>query len=148
MRSESSFAALCGTAPVPAFSGRTNRHRLSRGGDRAANAALYRIALVCMSSDSRTRECVARQTAAGRTKKETIRLLKQAIAREMFRCLATTVTVPGITDLRPRRQAKSITLTAVAQHFGVWPTTISRLERGLSRDDSLAHAYRDWLPTA
>ncbi|WP_190040369.1 IS110 family transposase, partial [Streptomyces fructofermentans] len=135
MRTEASFAALCGAAPVPASSGRTNRHRLSRGGDRAANAALYRIALVRMSSDPRTREYVARQTAAGRTKKEIIRLLKRAIAREIFRCLTTTVTVPGIADLRPLRRVKNITLTAVAQHFGVWPTTISRLERGLSRDD-------------
>jgi transposase len=148
MRTEASFAALCGAAPVPASSGRTNRHRLSRGGDRQANAALYRIALVRMSSDSRTRDYVARQTAAGRTKKEIIRLLKRAIAREIFRCLTTTVTVPGIADLRPLRQARNITLTAVAQHFGVWPTTISRLERGLSRDDDLAHAYRDWIQTA
>ncbi|MEU6612134.1 IS110 family transposase [Streptomyces shenzhenensis] len=148
MRTEASFAALCGVAPVPASSGRTNRHRLSRGGDRDANAALYRIALVRMSSDARTRTYTARQTAAGRTKKEIIRLLKRAIAREIFRCLTTTVTVPGIADLRPLRQARNITLTAVAQHFGVWPTTISRLERGLSRDDDLAHAYRNWIQTA
>jgi DNA-binding XRE family transcriptional regulator len=141
-----SFAALCGAAPVPASSGRTNRHRLSRGGDRDANAALYRIALVRLSSDSRTRAYAARQTADGRTKREIIRLLKRAIAREMFRC--PTTTVPGIADLRPLRQAKNITLTAVAQHFGVWPTTISRLERGLSRDDDLAHAYREWIQTA
>ncbi|MBE4742014.1 IS110 family transposase, partial [Streptomyces caniscabiei] len=148
MRTEASFAALCGVAPVPASSGRTNRHRLSRGGDRNANAALYRIALVRMSSDSTTRAYTARQTAVGRTKKEIIRLLERAIAREVFRCLTTTVTVPGIADLRPLRQARNITLTAVAQHFGVWPTTISRLERGLSRDDDLAHAYRDWIQTA
>lgn len=148
MRTEASFAALCGAAPVPASSGRTNRHRLSRGGDRAANAALYRIALVRMSSDTRTREYVARQTAAGRTKKEIIRLLKRAIAREIFRCLTTTVTAPGIDDLRPLRQTKNITLTAAAQHFGIWPTAISRLERGLSRDDDFALAYRDWLQTA
>jgi transposase len=148
MRTEASFAALCGAAPVPASSGRTNRHRLSRGGDRAANAALYRIAPVRMSSDTRTREYVARQTAAGRTKKEIIRLLKRAVAREMFRCLTTTVTVPGIADLRPLRQSKNITLTAAAQHFGVWPATISTLERGIRRDDDLAHAYRDWLQTA
>ncbi|MFF2254058.1 IS110 family transposase [Streptomyces sp. NPDC058142] len=140
MRSEASFAALCGAAPVPASSGRTNRHRLSRGGARTANAALYRIALVRMSGDARTRAYVARQTAAGRTKKEIIRMLKRAIAREVFRCLTTTVTIPGIADLRPMRQAKNITLTAVAQHFAVWPTTISRLERGLSRDDDLTHA--------
>jgi transposase len=148
MRTEASFAALCGAAPVPASSGRTNRHRLSRGGDRAANAALYRIAPVRMSSDTRTREYVARQTAAGRTKKEIIRLLKRAVAREMFRCLTTTVTVRGIADLRPLRQSKNITLTAAAQHFGVWPATISTLERGIRRDDDLAHAYRDWLQTA
>ncbi|MFF7994823.1 transposase [Kitasatospora xanthocidica] len=148
MRTEAAFAALRGAAPVPASSGRTNRHRLSRGGDRAANAALYRIALVRISSDSRTREHVARQTDAGRTKKEIIRLLKRAIAREMFRCLTTTVTVPGITDPRPLRQSKNITLTAVAQHFGVWPTTISTLERGIRRDDDLANAYRDWLTAA
>ncbi|MET8507083.1 IS110 family transposase [Streptomyces sp. NPDC004787] len=148
MRTEASFAALCGAAPVPASSGRTNRHRLSRGGDRAANAALYRIALVRMSSHARTREYVARQTAAGRTKKEIIRLLKRAIAREMFRCLTTTVTVPGIADLRPLRQSKNITLTAAARHFGVWPATISTLERGIRRDDGLAHTYRDWLTAA
>ncbi|MFF4382798.1 IS110 family transposase [Kitasatospora sp. NPDC001547] len=148
LRTEAAFAALCGAAPVPASSGRTNRHRLSRGGDRAANAALYRIALVRMSSDSRTREYVARQTAAGRTKKEIIRLLKRAIAREVFRCLTTTVTVPGIADLRPLRQSKNITLTAVANHFGVWPATISTLERGIRRDDDLANAYRDWLTAA
>ncbi|MFF2118007.1 IS110 family transposase [Kitasatospora sp. NPDC058184] len=148
LRTEAAFAALCGAAPVPASSGRTNRHRLSRGGDRAANAALYRIALVRMSGDTRTREYVVRQTAAGGTKKEIIRLLKRAVAREMFRCLTTTVTVPGIADLRPLRQSKNITLTAVANHFGVWPATISTLERGLRRDDDLANAYRDWLTTA
>ncbi|MGC5397537.1 helix-turn-helix domain-containing protein [Streptomyces sp. DT20] len=57
------------------------------------------------------------------------------------------MTAPGIDDLRPLRQTKNITLTAVAQHFGVWPTTISRLERGLSRDDDLALTYRNWLQT-
>ena len=48
LRSEAAFAALCGVNPIPASSGRTNRHRLNRGGDRQANAALYRI--VCRSS--------------------------------------------------------------------------------------------------
>lgn len=148
LRTEASFAALCGVAPVPASSGRTNRHRLSRGGDRAANAALYRIALCRMSSDPRTRDYVARQSAAGRTKKEIIRLLKRALVREIFRCLTTAVAVPEIADLRPARQAKNITLTAVAHHFGVWPAVISTLERGTRRDDALASAYRDWLTAA
>lgn len=148
MRTEASFAALCGAAPVPASSGRTNRHRLSRGGDRAANAALYRIALTRMAGDPRTREYVSRHTTAGRTKKEIIRLLKRAIAREIFRCLSTTVTAPGIADLLPLRRAKNITLTAAAQHFGTWPTTISRLEKGTSRNNDLIHAYRQWLQAA
>lgn len=148
MRTEASFAARCGVSPVPASSGRTNRHRLSREGDRAANAAPYRIALVRMSSDPRTLEHVARHTAAGRTRKEIIRLLKRAIAREVFRCLTTTITLPDIGDPRPLRQAKNITHTAAAQHFGIWPTAISRLERGLSRNDDLSHAYRDWLHAA
>ncbi|MFE2424930.1 helix-turn-helix domain-containing protein [Streptomyces hokutonensis] len=98
-----------------------------------------------MSSDARTREYVARQTAAGRTKKEIVRLLKRAIAREMFRCLTSTVVVPDVADLRPLRQSRNLTLTAAAQHFGVWPATISTLERGIRRDDDLTHAYRDWL---
>lgn len=69
-----------------------------------------------------------------RTKKEIIRLLKRAIAREIFRCLTTTVTVPDIAALRSLRQAKNITLTAAARHFGLWPATISTLERRIRRD--------------
>lgn len=66
----------------------------------------------------------------------------------LFRCLTTTVTTPGIADLRFLRQSKNITLTAAARHFGVWPATISTLERGIRRDDELARTYRDWLQTA
>lgn len=50
--------------------------------------------------------------------------------------------------LRPLRQSKNLTLTAAAQHLGVWPATISTLERGIRRDDDLAHAYRNWLQAA
>lgn len=148
LRTEASFAALCGAAPVPASSGKTNRHRLSRGGDRAANAALYRIALVRMARCRRTREFVARQSAAGRTKKEIIRLLKRAIAREVFRLLTTPVRVPDVEDLRQMRQTKNITLTAAAKHFGLWPAVISNIERGIRRDDAFADTYRQWLLTA
>ncbi len=148
LRSEASFAALCGTAPVPASSGKTQRHRLSRGGDRAANNALYRIALVRMSSDKRTREYVTRQLANGRSKMEILRLLKRALAREVFRLLTQHCEVDNYSDLRPARKSKNITLTAVAQHFGVWPTVISRIERGLQRDDALVATYRQWLTAA
>ncbi|MFF4693508.1 hypothetical protein [Streptomyces sp. NPDC001307] len=80
--------------------------------------------------------------------KAIIRLLKRAIAREIFRYLTTPVTVPDVSDLRPARQAKNLALTTVAEHFGVWPAVISCIERGTRRDDNLADAYQDWLRAA
>lgn len=149
LRTEASFAALCGAAPVPASSGKTTgRFRLSRGGDRQANNALHRIALVRMSSHRPTKDYVARQHARGKTKREILRQLKRAIAREIFRYLTQHIPVPQIADLRPLRQAKNITLTTAANHFGLWPAVISHLERGTRRDDTLAETYRQWLLTA
>lgn len=148
LRSEASFAALCGTAPVPASSGKTVRHRLSRGGDRAANNALHRIALVRMASHSQTKIYAARQRTAGRTGLEILRQLKRAIVREIFRALTGHATIESIADLRPTRQAKNITLTNAAQHLGVWPSCISTIERGTRRDDDLAQRYRAWLHAA
>jgi hypothetical protein len=147
LRSEAAFARLSGVAPIPASSGKTTRHRLSRGGDRAANNALHRIALVRWSHDPRTRDYVARQLAAGRSTKDVLRLLKRAIAREIYNHLTAPCPIDDYSDLRPTRQAKNITLTSAAAHFGVWPNDISRLERGLKRDDTLATNYRQWLNT-
>jgi transposase len=148
LRNEGSFAALCGATPVPASSGKITRHRLSRGGDRAANNALYRIALVRMSAHPQTRDYVERQVAKGRTKKEILRLLKRAIAREIFRLLTRPAPVDDYGDLRAARQAKNLTLATVAAHFGVPLITISRLERGHQRNDTLANNYRQWLAAA
>lgn len=148
LRNEAAFAALCGVAPVPASSGKTTRHRLSRGGDRAANNALHTIALVRLAADPRTREWATQQRARGRTGLELLRVLKRAIAREIYRYLTQQVTVPEIADLRPLRQSKNITVTAAANHFNIWPSRISNLERGTRRNDQLADAYREWLLTA
>ncbi|MBO0879378.1 MAG: XRE family transcriptional regulator [Mycobacterium sp.] len=63
------------------------------------------------------------------------------------RCLTTPCPIDDYSDLRPTRQTRNITLTAAADHFGVWPNDISRLERGLKRDDTLATNYRQWLNT-
>jgi transposase len=90
--SEAAFAMLCGAAPVEASSGKTRRFRLNRGGDRQANAALYRIAIVRMKSDPRTRHYVDRRTKEGKTTKEIIRCLKRAIARELFPLMVATTT--------------------------------------------------------
>ena len=86
--SEAAFAKLCGVAPQPASSGRTTgRHRLSRSGDRAANSALYIVAITRMRHHEPTRAYYARRTAEGLTKREIIRCLKRYIAREVFRAL-------------------------------------------------------------
>jgi transposase len=148
LHSEAAFAALCGVAPVPASSGKTNRHRLSRGGDRSANNALFRIALVRMSHHQPTKDYAQRQLLKGHTRMEILRKLKRAIAREVFKLLTRQIAVPEYTDLRPARQAKNITVTAAANHFGIWPTVISRIERGLQRDDAFADTYRNWLKAA
>ena len=87
LRSDAAFAMLCGAAPLPASSGRTQRHRLNRGGDRQANAALYRIVLSRLRWDPRTRAYAERRTAQAMSKKEIIRCLKRSIAREVYQAL-------------------------------------------------------------
>ena len=84
LRSESSWAHLCGAAPIPASSGRTSRHRLNRGGNREANHALWRIVITRMSSHPATRAYVARRSKEGLSKKEIIRCLKRYVAREVY----------------------------------------------------------------
>jgi len=87
LRAEAAFAMLCGVAPLPASSGKTNRHRLNRGGDRNANCALWRIAITRLATDPRTRAYRDRRTKQGMSKKEIIRCLKRYIAREIYELL-------------------------------------------------------------
>jgi transposase len=84
IRSEGAFAKMCGTCPIPASSGRTNRHRLNRGGNRQANAALHRIVVTRMRVHGTTIDYVARRTREGKTKQEIMRCLKRYVAREVF----------------------------------------------------------------
>lgn len=77
LTSEASFAMLCGVAPLPASSGKIQRHRLNRGGDRAANSALHLAVISRMRVDPRTKDYIARRTAEGRSKLEIMRCLKQ-----------------------------------------------------------------------
>jgi transposase len=87
LHGDASFAALCGASPIQASSGKTRRHRLNRGGDRQANAALYRIALTRLRCDPRTRDYLNRRTTEGKTHREAIRCIKRYIAREIYRLL-------------------------------------------------------------
>jgi transposase len=99
LRSEAAFAMLCGAAPLPASSGRTDRHRLNRGGDRQANAALYRIVLCRLRWDPRARAYAARRTTQGLSRPEIIRCLKRYIAREVYTALLDPV--PSSTQANP-----------------------------------------------
>ena len=104
MRSEASFAALCGASPVQASSGQTIRHRLNRGGYRQANNALWRIATTRMRYDQTTIAYTQKRRAEGKTRKEIIRCLKRHIAREIYHLLTNPPPTPNSNDLRTLRQ--------------------------------------------
>lgn len=89
LHGETSFAHLCGSDPLPASSGQTERHRLNYGGDRQANRALYMTAVVRLRGCQRTREYAARRRAEGKSTKDIIRCLKRYIAREIYYTLTT-----------------------------------------------------------
>ncbi len=96
IRSESAFAKLCGVSPIPASSGKTNRHRLNRGGNRQANAALYRAIIVRMRWHQPTIDYATRRTAEGLSKREIIRCLKRYLAREVYRLLPPPSSPSGV----------------------------------------------------
>jgi transposase len=93
LKSEASFASLCGVSPLEASSGKVVRHRLNRGGNRDANRALHMICVVRMGSDHRTKTYVSRRLAEGKSKWEIMRCLKRYIAREIYRILLSSVVV-------------------------------------------------------
>lgn len=148
IRNEAAFASLCGAAPIPASSGRTNRHRLNRGGDRRGNTALHRIALIRMQRDARTQAYVERRRAEGKTTPEILRCLKRAIAREAYRALTAEQSLPATTDLRALRHAKKLTLTTVASALDTYPARISDIERKRRPLPDLTRRYEQWLNTA
>jgi transposase len=86
-RSDAAFSMLGGSSPIQASSGKTVRHRRNRGGDRQANAALYRIVLVRLRYHQPTKDYLTRRLAEGKSKNEGIRSLKRDIAREVFAAL-------------------------------------------------------------
>jgi hypothetical protein len=93
VRSEAAFARLAGVAPLPASSGLTNRHRLSRGGDRQLNRALHTVILHRRQHDAQTRQYIDRRVAEGKTRREATRLLKRYLARHLYRVLQNQATL-------------------------------------------------------
>jgi transposase len=149
LRSEAAFAKLCGVCPMPASSGKTNRHRLNRGGDRRANNALFTIVLNRMQRDPRTRAYVERRTAEGLSKPEIMRCLKRFLAREVYAILVNPPTELVTGDqIRQLRTQHGLSLTTVAEHLSTSATHLSRLERGLTHDTKRLERIRDWLVQA
>ena len=91
LRSEAAFAALAGACPVPASSGKTNRHRLNRAGDRKANSALYHIIIVRLRYDKETQDYAERRTAEAKTKMGIIRCLKRYLVRQLYPLIVETL---------------------------------------------------------
>jgi transposase len=87
LRSEACFARLAGVAPLPASSGQTIRHRLSRGGDRQLNRALHTVILHRRQHDPATRAYIARRVAEGKSSREATRILKRYLARHLYRVM-------------------------------------------------------------
>ena len=91
-RNDAAFAALSGTSPLQASSGKTVRHRLNRGSDRALNSAIHTIAITRMRCCATTKNYMARRTAEGKPSREIQRCLKRYIARQLYRALnASTI---------------------------------------------------------
>jgi transposase len=141
IKNEAAFAHLCGAAPVPASSGKTNRHRLNFAGNRAANHALWRIVMARMAQqDPRTIAYVERRTAEGLSKRDIMRCLKRYVAREAFRVITDPPDpAPTGASIRSLRLEKGLTQTELAAASQLSLMQVSRIERGVLRRGDLQH---------
>ena len=92
---DAKLARAAGVAPIPVSSGKTNRHRLDRGGNRQINATIHRIAVTRLRCHPETRDYIARKRAEGKSTKEAIRCLKRHLARRLWHLLQTTSPTPN-----------------------------------------------------
>lgn len=148
LRSEGAFAMLCGAAPVPASSGKTDRFRLNRGGDRRANNALHMIVAGRMRSDPRTAEYVERRRAEGKSTREIMRCLKRYVAREVYRALTRPGDAPAPPDpaaLRAARLSAGLSQRQVAEALGLSQSSVSGAERGVWSNRLAAARYAKWV---
>lgn len=147
LKSEASFAALCGASPVEASSGKVVRHRLNRGGNRRANCALHRIALCRLKGDGRTVAYAERRAAEQKSPREIARCLKRFIAREAYRALLHPLEVRKREGpaLREARLALGLTQAAAAKLLGVPSARISEVERCARNMPDLERRYGELL---
>ena len=114
LKGEASFAALCGTNPLPASSGKTTRHRLNPGGDRQANRALHLICVVRLRYCKRTRAYAHRRAREGKSQLEIMRCLKRFIAREVYHALRA-----DLSELQLPTVRSSTTILCGSPGFGI-----------------------------
>lgn len=146
LTTEAGFAALCGASPVEASSGKHVSHRLNKGGNRQANHALWRIAMVRMTCHQPTKDYAARRRSEGKSQRFIIRCLKRYIAREVLQLLLNpaTATTTG-RDLRADRRQLGHTQEHVANALGCHSARISTLENDRQSSYELRARYREWL---
>lgn len=145
LRNEAAFAAMCGVSPIQASSGKIQRHRLNRSGNRQANHALWHIVHVRLTCDPASKAYLERRTAEGKSRRKIVRCLKRYVAREIFKLLVNPEAVPDGADLRTARIARGLSLTPVAKALTTSNNSISRLKRSLIFDTDLARRYETFL---
>lgn len=148
LRSEASFAAICGACPIPASSGKTVRHRLNRGGDRQANSALHEIARQRVMRDPETAEYAERARRRGKSDREVMRCLKRYVAREAYRALMRPHEIrrpEDASELVAARRAAKVSQVRAASILGTSEKYISMLERGQRELKPIRRAYEAWV---
>lgn len=148
LRSEASFAAICGACPIPASSGKTVRHRLNRGGDRQANSALHEIARQRVMRDPETAEYAERARGRGKSDREVMRCLKRYVAREAYRALMRPHEIrrpEDASELVAARRAARVSQVRAASILGTSEKYISMLERGQRELKPIRRAYEAWV---
>lgn len=143
--SDAAFSMLCGTSPIPVSSGRTDRHRLNRGGDRRANSAIHEIAETRIRLGGDSADYVRRKISEGKTRKEAVRCLCRFIAREMFRLMTGPQDVPDPRALEGRRNMLGLARGDVAKVLGVNPPKIRNTEKLVSLDSEFIRLYDETL---
>lgn len=148
LRSEASFAAICGACPIPASSGKTVRHRLNRGDDRQANSALHEIARQRVMRDPETAEYAERARGRGKSDREVMRCLKRYVAREAYRALMRPHEIrrpEDASELVAARRAAKVSQVRAASILGTSEKYISMLERGQRELKPIRRAYEAWV---
>lgn len=148
LRSEASFAAICGACPIPASSGKTVRHRLNRGGDRQANSALHEIARQRVMRDPETAEYAERARGRGKSDREVMRCLKRYVAREAYQALMRPHEIrrpEDASELVAARRAAKVSQVRAASILGTSEKYISMLERGQRELKPIRRAYEAWV---